>query len=316
LTKTFLIYNPNAGAIRRHPHRLPKSVDILRRQGFEVTLTPTAGPNQAGDLARSCLDQGAERLLIAGGDGTLNEALNGIVGSRVPIGLLPGGTANVFAMETGIGKRMVRAAREHHACVPVRVALGRLSASGEPPRYFLLMAGAGLDAKIVHLVKPQWKNLLGKASYWIGGFSQLGRRLDEFEVHMNGRVHKASFALFSRVKNYGGDLEIARHADLLSDDLAVVLFAGRSSIPYLKYFAGVLFNRLAGMRGVTLAHATAVELRPCDGPDAAIQLDGEAYGFVPARLEIVPDALTFLLPEPFAAQSELRRLANSVSNVS
>lgn len=314
LTKTFLIYNPNAGSIRRHPSRLAKSVALLRERGFDVTLTPTEGPNHASELARRCVDQGAERLLIAGGDGTLNEALNGIVGSRVPIGLLPGGTANVFAMETGIGRRMVRAAREHQDCVPVRVALGRLSASGAPPRHFLLMAGAGLDAKIVHLVKPRWKNLLGKVSYWLGGFSQLGRALDEFDVHMNGRVHRASFALFSRVKNYGGDLEIARHADLLSDDLAVVLFAGRSSIPYLNYFGGVLLNRLAGMRGVTLAHATEVELRPRGGVHAAIQLDGEAYGFVPAHLEIVPDALTLLLPERFAAQRELRRLANSVSN--
>jgi diacylglycerol kinase (ATP) len=309
-----LIYNPIAGKIRRHPERLRKSVALLRLHGFDVTLAPTEGPNHAAELARRCLDQGAERLIIAGGDGTLNEALNGIVGSRVPIGLLPGGTANVLGMETGIGGHMVRAAEQHKDCVPVRLALGRLTSAGIAPRYFLLMAGAGLDARIVHLVKPRWKKLLGKVSYWVGGFSQLGRALDEFEVHMNGRLHRASFALFSRVKNYGGDLEIARHADLLSDDFAVVLFAGRSSIPYLKYFSGVLLNRLAGMSGVTLAHATDVELRPCGGVNAAIQVDGEASGFVPARMEIVPDALTLLLPERFAAQRELRRLANSLSN--
>jgi diacylglycerol kinase (ATP) len=314
LIKTFLIYNPVAGKIRRHPGRFQKSVELLRLQGLDVTLAPTEGPDHASELARQCLSRGAERILVAGGDGTLNETLNGIVGSDVPLGFLPGGTANVFAMETGIGRRMVRAARLHQDCVPVRLALGRLSASNLPPRYFLSMAGAGLDAKIVHLVKPAWKKLLGKVSYWIGGFSQLGRSLDEFDVVLDGRSHRASFALFSRVKNYGGDLEIATHANLLQDDFAVVLFAGRSSFPYLKYFSGVLVKRLDGMSGVTLTRATRVELRPVGAVDAALQIDGETAGFVPARVEIVPDALTVLLPKSFVDQSELRRLENSLSN--
>jgi diacylglycerol kinase (ATP) len=316
LIKTFLIYNPVAGKIQRHPHRLQRAVEILTRQGHEVTLAPTEGPHHAAEIARRCVADGVERIFVAGGDGTLNETLNGIAGSRVPIGFLPGGTANVFAMEVGIGGHMVRAAERQSRCVPVRVALGRLHPTGAEPRYFLLMAGAGLDARIVHLVKPHWKRRLGKVSYWIGGFSQLGRSLDEFEVRMNGRTRKASFALFSRVKNYGGDLEIATHANLLEDDFAVVLFAGRSSIPYLKYFAAVLLRRLNGVGGVTVERATDIELLPTGGVRAAIQLDGEAFGYVPARIEIVPDAITLLLPERFVAQSELRKLENSVSNVS
>ena len=95
----------------------------------------------------------------------------------------------------------------------------------------------------------------------MAGWSLLGRRLAEFEVEIDGRKRRCSFALVSKVRNYGGDFTIARSVTLLDDRFEVVLFEGRSSLRYVKYFAGLALNRLAGMKGVTVLRASRVVAR-------------------------------------------------------
>ena len=137
--------------------------------------------------------------------------------------------------------------------MPERIALGLLStATGEAPRHFLLMAGAGLDADIVYDMNSRLKEALGKVAYWIAGFSKVGSRLAEFTVAAEGREFRASFALVSRVRNYGGDLEIAPSISLLDDEFELVLFEGASSFTFLKYMLGVVAQRHQNMRGVTI----------------------------------------------------------------
>lgn len=289
--QTTIVFNPEAGRLRRDKRALSRAVAVLRKHGDDVELRPTPGPGTAGDVVRQAIAGGTERVLVAGGDGTLNEALGGLIGSEIPLGLLPAGTANVLATECGLGRNPQEGAERLVTCEAVPISVGRLETAAGT-RHFLCMAGVGLDAAIVRRVSPEVKRRLGKLSYWVGGFGMLGRRLPEFEVRMNGTIARASYALFSRVRNYGGDLEIARHAELRDDRMGVVLFAGGSSIPYLKYFGGVLLNRLDGMTGVTVAHATEAEI-----PDVApIQVDGEDAGDGPARIGLEAGAIRVLLP--------------------
>ncbi len=264
-----------------------------------VHLCPTTGPRTAGAIARSCIDSGATLILAAGGDGTINEVVNGMAGSSVPLAILPAGTANVLAMETGIGGNLLRAAARFSELEPRDIALGRLILPGDEPRYFLLMAGLGLDARIVRLVKPEVKRRWGKLSYWEGGFAQVGKRLPEFDITIDCHTRRASFALLSRVRNYGGDLEIARHANLLTDEFAVVLFEGPSSFRYLKYFAGVLLNTLGGMSGVQILHARSLEFAPAGDSPIDLQIDGEYAGLAPGRIEIADERVRLLLPREY-----------------
>jgi len=182
-------------------------------------------------------------------------------------------------------------------CTPVPVSLGRMVAESGS-RLFLCMAGAGLDARIVRIVNPKVKSILGKYAYWLYAFEQIGRRLHQFRVRVNGREYVTSFALISRVRNYGGDIEIARRANLLEDHFAVVLCEGRSSSRYLKYFAGVLFNALDRMSGVHVLEATSVEIEPMEGK-LDLQLDGEHVGYGAARFEIVEGSVRLLIPAPY-----------------
>jgi diacylglycerol kinase (ATP) len=265
----------------------------------------TTGPGHAGEIARQEVDRGAELILVAGGDGTINEVVNGMAFSDVPLGVLPAGTANVLACELGIGKSMERAAGALADTVLERVAIGSITNGvSDARRYFLLMAGAGLDADIVYHLNARVKEVFGKAAYWIGGFSKLGRRIPEFTVEADGREYRASFALLSRVRNYGGDLEIAPTISLLDDEFEMVLFEGESSLGFLRYMLAVVAHRQQSMPGIIILRTRQAVLSAAGVPSGQIhlQVDGEHVGVTPARVEIVPNALTLLVPPGFRAR--------------
>jgi YegS/Rv2252/BmrU family lipid kinase len=295
-----LIYNPVAGRLRgKGRDRLGRAEKILADAGYAVSMRPTTAPGAAGDMARKAIAEGTQLILAAGGDGTINEVLDGMAHASVPLGILPAGTANVLATEVGLGSDLERAAGLIPHCSARRIAIGRLDC-GSTPRHFLSMAGAGFDARIVYHLSAGLKQRLGKAAYWIGGFAQAVRRYPEFEIEIDGRAQGiCSFALASRVRNYGGDFEIARRASLLDNHLEVVLFRGRHALPYLKYLGGMIAGQLAGMQGVTFL--TAHHVRVFDSRDRRvyIQVDGEYAGRLPAEISLAPEALTLLVPPAY-----------------
>jgi diacylglycerol kinase (ATP) len=276
---------------------------VLAQQGTHAQPLPTEGPGTAADMARKCISDGADLILVAGGDGTVNEVANGMIFSSVPLGVIPAGTANVLAMELGVGRRAERAARALGDCVPVRVSVGVvLNEADRRPRHFLLMAGAGLDAHIVYNINVGMKNAFGKVAYWISGFGQIGRRLPAFDVDVEGERFRCSFALASRVRNYGGDLEIARGVSLLEHHFELVLFEGNTTFPYLKYFLGVLTHRLDRMKGVTILQTKAARFTSPSDNRIYVQVDGEFAGWLPSTIAIVPHAITLLVPPTYHAR--------------
>jgi len=284
---------------RAGPELLARLVAVMEQAGSEVIELPTHRPGDARELAQQAAVTDADLVVIAAGDGTLNEAVNGLAGTRVPLAVLPLGTANVLATELGLPRDPVKAARLIPTLQPERVSVGLLRASPEIHRYFLLMAGVGLDAHVVVHVDLEWKKRLGKLAYWLGGFQQLGRRFPEFEVRLDGQTWCSSFTLVSRVRNYGGDLEIARTACLLDDCFELVAFSGQDSFRYLLYLTGVLANLLDKLPGVRIAKVRSVEFYPPPGIEILVQVDGEVAGQLPASVELVPDALTLLIPASY-----------------
>ena len=282
---------------------IPGILRVLRASGMKVDEIPTTGPRTAGGIARARIAAGSDLILVAGGDGTVNETLEGMVHSHTPLGVIPAGTANVYAHEIGLHSNVENAVRDLHDLEPTRISLGVRLGPNQPPKLFMLMAGAGLDAYIVYNVNTDLKARVGKIAYWLAGFGQVGKRLQEFDVKIDGRTLRASFALISRVRNYGGDLEIARSVSLLDDKFEVVLFEGINSFRYLLYFGGVLLNRLPQTKGATVLRASKIELTNMPGAMTWVQIDGETAGELPATIEIVPDALTVLLPKRYIDKS-------------
>lgn len=241
-------------------------------------------------------DRGADVVVVAGGDGTINEALNGLIGTAARLAVLPLGTGNVLATEMGFRGSAEQAAESIGELVDYHVSAGLLRPTGRNPRHFLLMAGIGLDASIVIDLDPELKKWFGKLAYWIGGIAQLGRRFAEFDVTADGESLVSSFTLASRVRNYGGDIEIARSVSLLDDFFETVAFEGEDSFRYLRYFTGVVAHALERTPGVTIRKARRLSFAPRSEEPIFVQVDGELAGRLPATVEIVPDALTLLMP--------------------
>jgi diacylglycerol kinase (ATP) len=306
-----LVYNPFAGGLKGgNRARLDTAVRILEESGSRVELFATPGPQCAGELAIRAAEAGCDLIVAAGGDGTINEAVNGIAGSNIVFGVLPSGTANVLANEIGLAGRPDRAARQLLESTPVRISLGYLDRPGYPGRYFVLMAGVGLDARIVYELDLNLKSRLGKLAYWHGGFRQFGRSMPRFTATVHDKDYAASFALITRVRNYGGDFEIARKIKLTDNDFEVVISQKHEWSHFLRFLGAVMMNRLETTEGVAITRATCIRVKPLTGVQAGgavdervyIQTDGESVGVLPATIRAVPDALTLLVPKKYLSR--------------
>lgn len=293
-----VIYNPYAGRLARHTHLLQRTIEELGRQGVKARLLATTGPNTAAALAQEAIDAGAGLIIAAGGDGTINEVANGMIGSHVPLAILPGGTANVLAHEMRMKAGTLASADSLNRLTPCRIAAGRLHGPGYQ-RCFLAMAGVGLDAQIVYDLNLDLKAAVGKLAYYVSGFSHVFQTIPQFDVEIEGTTRRCGFALVSRVRNYGGDLEIARGASLLREDFEVVMFEGESALGYLRYLAGVAVRRADKLKGVTILRARKVVCDASSDNRIRSQIDGELVSHLPITMEIVPDALTLLVPKQY-----------------
>jgi YegS/Rv2252/BmrU family lipid kinase len=260
---------------------------------------PTEEAGHATELAQSAVAEGADLVLVLGGDGTINEVVNGLAYSDVPLGVLPGGTANVLAMELGLGSHLEKAAARLAKSVPRQVALGRITTGDAPAvsRYFLMMCGAGFDARVVYDVDHRFKAAAGKLAYWWTGLSQITHRVEPLDVRLNGDSYTCGFALVSRVRNYGGDLEIAKGASLLRDTFEIVTFEGSNPLRYAWYMLGVVFGQVQSMRGARVVSGDRAEVLSL----SHIQVDGEYLGRAQVKIEIVPGALSLLVPPTYGS---------------
>src|ERR1700684_1442018 len=177
-----LIYNPTSGR-RRHRRfvEVERAAHILKEQGIATELAPTTARASATKLSRQAVEERRGMVIACGGDGTINEIVNGLAMSNVPLALLPAGTANILAKELGVPWDIPHAARLIPSGVVRRIALGlavpapdHLSTSlPRAGRYFLCVAGAGPDGAIVNNVDEILKKNAGVVAYWVEGLKQL-----------------------------------------------------------------------------------------------------------------------------------------------
>ncbi|HWP42666.1 MAG TPA: diacylglycerol kinase family protein, partial [Blastocatellia bacterium] len=215
-----IIYNPMSGRPGRRAERAREMARLLGERGIEARSLATAAPNDATRLAAEAIRDGADIIVSYGGDGTLNEVLQAMAGSRAALAVWAGGTANVAALDLGMPfdtRELADViARNKTRRISVGVARAGDGNSDRPAeRYFFMFAGIGLDASIASNVNMKLKRRTGEFAFWVEGMKHLVTwRAEPFTVNVDGEEYESTFTLIGNGKGYGGGICITPDARL------------------------------------------------------------------------------------------------------
>src|SRR5437773_73537 len=286
MNNTAVILNPSAGneQARHWQERIESSV---RGCPGRVTLHSA----EAEELARRATEEGFGKIVAAGGDGTVNEVVNGIVGSSAALGLLPIGTVNVFAMELGLPLRNLELCWDIIQGDNVRL-VDLPSANG---RFFVQLAGVGLDAQVVKETSLAFKRSFGPLSCLISAAQIAARRPPRLFIESeNASIDEGSFVLVGNGRFYGGPFPFFKHAAIDDGLFDVVVFKRLGYLEIIKYLQDVVFS--SDIRVPEIEYFQTRHLRVTSEQDVPVELDGELAGSCPVDFQIQEGALRVLTP--------------------
>ena len=296
VSKATLILNPKTGRYASRRIRPARELaSQLESLGVEVDLKLTQAPGEATEFAARAARNGSGDVIVAGGDGTVNEVIQGLAGSSARLGIIPRGTGNVLARELGLPlddeQAIAVAPRGKSRKVYLGVAIDETS---NKRRCFVLMAGIGLDASVVRRVQPALKKRIGRGAFWVSGLSHLATwNPRPFTLEIDGQEYTATFAAIGKSARYGGDLAITPGARLDQPEFEVCMIKTRSRLRYLRLLSHAMRNGIPRDNPeVEFVKAIRVSARG----DSQVQVDGELIGHLPMRFEIAPHSLEIIVP--------------------
>lgn len=301
-TDVLLIYNPMAGPRGELRRDLERVVAYLEERGWRVAIRATRKAGDATELARVAVAARCKAVLVAGGDGTVHEVVNGLVGTDTAMGVLPVGTGNVWAKEIGLPTlgltqpdRLLAAAR---MLVEGEVRWVDVGRAGD--RYFLNSAGVGIDASVTAQVEPRTrtaKQLGGVVPYLVAGLS-IARDFQGVPstIVVDGRTVRTTLLLVvvSNIQLYGGVVKMTPEARLDDGLLDLRVFRGMGPAWVLRHVAGVFTHR--HLRDPMVSHYQGRRITINTAEPYPVQLDGEPVGMTPISIEVVPRSLRVLVP--------------------
>jgi YegS/Rv2252/BmrU family lipid kinase len=296
--KATIIYNPMSGRQGKRAEQAAEMARLLGERGILAEARATTGPNDATRLAGEAIARGSNILISYGGDGTLNEVIQAMVGSDAVLGVWAGGTANVVARDLHLPRDTERLAEVVAAGKTKRIALGCASRSPDSrlqSRFFLMFAGIGLDASISQGVNRKLKRKTGEFAFWVSGIKHLLMwKRDPFTVEVNGRKYESAFTLIGNGKSYGGNLEMAKNARLEDPEFeAFILPRHKTNLAYVFALIKCFFKKPEKTKAaIVKGKQIAVE----SDKEVWVELDGELVGTLPMTFEVLPDALSVIVP--------------------
>jgi len=293
--KAVLIANPKTGRYISKRKTAQELVSDLNARGVDAELRLTSGPGDATAIAAEAARDGKTDVIVAGGDGTINEAIQGLVGTKARLGILPRGTGNVLARELGlpinVDEAITIAVRGNSKRVHFGVAIDEET---DKRRHFVLMAGIGLDASVVRRVQPSLKKRIGRGAFWLSGLSHLATWDPRpFTLEIDGAKYTATFAAIGKAALYGGDLMITPRARLDKPTFEICIIDTFSRVKYLQLLSYAMREGMPNDKnGVRFVEATVVKATG----QAPVQVDGELLGHLPMRFEISPHSMEIIVP--------------------
>lgn len=283
---TVVILNPAARGTRASALRA--RVESLAR-GAILCTTSRAGEAEA--LARHAAAEGFEKIVAAGGDGTINEIVNGIAGQNVTLGLIPVGTMNVFATELGLPANDLRRCWEiiqENRTRPIDLP----SANG---KHFVQLAGVGLDAQAVKETSRAFKRNFGPLSYMISAAQIASRQPPRLRIESeDAATDEGSFVLVGNGRLYGGRFPFFKQAMLDDGLLDVIVFKRLNYVEIIRYLQNVIFT--SQITAPEVEYFQTKRLRVTSNESVPVETDGELIGNCPVEFQIQQGGLRVLAP--------------------
>jgi diacylglycerol kinase (ATP) len=283
MAETVVILNPRARSERANG-----LLEELHQLAPEADIRLTTCGGDACRLAREAANEGARIVVAAGGDGTVNEVVNGLAGSTAALGVLPLGTMNVFAKEHQLPSRIADA-----LAVIRRGNVREIDLASANGAYFIQLAGIGLDAQIVKETTWESKKSLGPVSYLLSAAAVTARTPPKITVTANGTEHEGSFVLIGNGRYYGAKFVLFPNARPDDGLLDVVVFQNLGYLDIARYLGGVLFGAHTKLSDVLYFQAPAVQVRSDE--EVPMEVDGELSGSLPADIRVT-GKLRILIP--------------------
>ena len=286
--RLLIVRNPVAG--QRRGGDYAHAIRLLEEAGCDITVAETGARGDAVRIAREADEDAYDVVVAAGGDGTINEVVNGLAGRRLPLGMIPLGTSNVLAHEIGVGPDMARAAETIISGRRQPIALA--NADGH---YCCLMVSAGYDARAITRVRPGLKGLLGEGAYYVAGFEEMlagTRRL--LQVEIDGEPYEAASAIVANGRLYGGKYLIAPEADIREPVLHTILLQRPGRWNITRYGIAIMRQRLHLLPDVLTVQGHTVKLTAPVGEPW--QSDGDLIGEFPVTVTIEANAIEVMVP--------------------
>ena len=300
-----LIRNPIAG--RRRRGLVDAVMRQVRAEGWTVDLVDTEAVGDARRLAETCDAKRYAVIAVAGGDGTINEVVNGLAqrGEGAPalapaLAIVPLGTANVLAHELGLSFEAAAIARTMVAGRALLVRPGE-ACNGGAPRCFSLMAGAGFDAKVVAGVSALLKRRFGRGAYvWRSMIETRRYRPVRYAVEIDGVRYEAASVIVTRGRHYAGPYVVAPLATLSDPLLHVCLFERWGRSHTLRFGLALLMGRLPRAGGYRVISGREVKVSVLhDAGEAGtqpVQIDGDDALTLPISINLASGSVRLLQP--------------------
>ena len=286
-----IIFNPAAGARRRA--RLFVALDLLYGLGVQFKLLETVAPGDAENFARMAAEENGI-VVAAGGDGTIAEVAAGLAGSSATLGILPLGTANVFALEMAVPLNAREAARALLMGRSTSVYPGILKRGALKDRLFIQMVGVGLDSVVVHHLPLGLKRVLGKGAYILQTLRDLPcYPFASFRVKIDGEEVEASGLVVTKGRYYAGRFQIAPEADPRETHFHIVSLQQAHFMDALKHAAALGLGRLPYLSSISMRRGYEIQVF---GADLPVQADGDDAGSLPIHIVPFTQPLRVVVP--------------------
>lgn len=273
-----------------HRRLLRKVCRHLESAGAELRVEHAASIEHDRELVRSAVETGVfDAVVAAGGDSTIRGIASALIGSALPLGIIPTGTGNVLAREVGLGRDPAALAEVLLYGPGIKIRCG--FADDSP---FLSMAGAGFDAHVVERLSTPWKRGVGRLAYAWPIIREVMRKPEPFDVVIDGHPIHATWLVVTRVAHYGGSFVIAERQTLADDGFHAVLTAAESRRGIAGVLISIALGRHAHRRDVMIMACKKVSLP--GSFSIAMQLDGEPVVPSPRVLSLSDNRLTVIVP--------------------